>query len=1492
MWSDLEKIAAEHAVLSWKKNKTTCQEERKLLMKSLAQSEIVALVADINSFAERSEILISTTQKKYEEEKKALKVRHSSELSSIDSAYTANCSSVQNKSKQTIADAKKIYAEIAGLDTKLSKIDKYYVKTKQKKEASLVNTTSDAYNNVTDYFRLLSQIKDSYQALYKKYSDDILPSLLNGLNYLFSSKRKKDYEELIVLRNTVLRFVKEIEQVLSPLTEENLAALKEEYQSRRGSLVDRQNREKAAFESNYSVALDKVADQIYTELENLLPDEFVDYLYAIMDNYQRSVHKVNAAGMIQDEVLDMCFVDYPVDFFVQSTIVASIIKEKCSKILVEGSIRLPVMISTANAPVWMIQNDNSNTTVVQAFTHSVMYGMLSSCPVEKILYTIVDPENRGNSISPFFDAKKKLPELFGEKIYISKDEVALKIRKLNDKIENILQDKLGNQYDNIFDYSMNKPEYKLNVELMVLYDFPRGFDEHTLAELRNVLRNGSRCGIYTLISYLPYSDDTFSREYHQNLKSIIELSTLIKQENDSFLFYGLPLLYYKMPEKVEFAKFFSKYMLIFEGIKNRGIAFSPLLRKLIEAKDSIELDAHIEQICEIMKTYEKTYALVPEINSVFPTIVTLGSVYYPADVFSDSCGFEHIVKIFGVRDAVEAENTSFVELPLTFNLRNSFNLFLNCPEENSIGIRGFTHHVIWSFLSFMPVTKVNVCVFDSEQRGNSIIPFLEFRKRSPETFGNVIYTSQEQITERLKQINSQIDEFIQEKLGNRYKDILDYNLNTPNRAEPITLLMLYDFPGGMDGRSIDLLTNILRNGNKCGVFTIICHNPDIIFSRYESIDERLEQIGRYCASIDYKDGNYSLLPYNLKINIPEPLSYNVTETFIDDYIKKCDIIRNQGLSFQDIIAKELFSAESSKFLRIPIGVGDGDSIINLTIGEGSSHHGLVAGATGSGKSTLLHTIIMSSMLHYGPDQLHLYLMDFKSGTEFKIYESVKLPHIQLLALDAMQEFGESILEKLVEEMEARARAFKNDAGGVSKIKDYVSVTGKPMPRILVIMDEFQILFNDATNRKVANHCAELTKRLVTEGRSFGIHLLMSTQSTRIISDLTLSSGTVEQMRIRIGLKCGENDARYLFTDKNDLKALTMMKGPIGTAVMNMDYTEQSNIGFRAAYCDDETQRYYLDLISKTYADYPSSLQTFEGSRTRNLADYFADAHIGMNSELPIQIHMGTLIKVAPPFAIQIDKKQKHNLLVCGSNEKMANTISNNYMISALLNRNALVYCIDGDKLVGDDGSSDVYEALHRCSAAFKSAEDRADIIRFINEIYIKYQSWKKQNSDDVIFVVIKNLQFLDIVKSMFKGEMIDESEFIDEGHAEPEFNAADPFAAVNSMFANRGSDDMLSIGDKLIKMIKDGSGFGIHFVVTSLEYQTIRECMYYGENILAKFPERVIFSLNASDAGNLIENVSLAGLRENTVYFTDSVKNTFQLKPYITPDAEDIRKLF
>lgn len=492
-----------------------------------------------------------------------------------------------------------------------------------------------------------------------------------------------------------------------------------------------------------------------------------------------------------------------------------------------------------------------------------------------------------------------------------------------------------------------------------------------------------------------------------------------------------------------------------------------------------------------------------------------------------------------------------------------------------------------------------------------------------------------------------------------------------------------------------------------------------------------------------------------------------SDIFTDRYFKSAEVIKNKGLSFTDILDTKLFSRDSAHVLDIPIGLGDEDAVISLRLGEGTSHHGLIGGGTGGGKSTLLHTIIMSSMLHYSPDQLHLYMMDFKGGTEFKIYESERLPHIQLLALDAMQEFGESILQNLIEEMENRSNAFKN-AGGYTKIEDYVRGTGNPMPRILVIMDEFQILFDDSTNRKVAMRSANHAKRIVTEGRAYGVHLL---------------------------------------------------------------------------------------------------------------------------NDLPVHIHMGNTIKVADPFEIIVDRKRKHNLLVCGSNERMANNIVNEYMVSAAINTSTSIYCIDGDSLVGDDVSGDFYNVLQSHCSNFYLATSRTDIVQFIHDIYEIYSARKKSNESGIIFIIIKNLQFLDIIKSMLKGETVEESEYIEtEDDSTPAVDNSDPFASLNNFISSRSnsSNNLSNSNEKLLKLIEDGSGFGIHFVISSLEYQTVKDCMHYGENSLAKFPERIIFSLNDNDADNLVENVSVTGLRDNTVYFTDGVKDTYQMKPYIAPTAMEL----
>jgi hypothetical protein len=217
----------------------------------------------------------------------------------------------------------------------------------------------------------------------------------------------------------------------------------------------------------------------------------------------------------------------------------------------------------------------------------------------------------------------------------------------------------------------------------------------------------------------------------------------------------------------------------------------------------------------------------------------------------------------------------------------------------------------------------------------------------------------------------------------------------------------------------------------------------------------------------------------------------------------------------------------------------------------------------------------------------------------------------------------------------------------------------------------------------------------------------------------------------------------------------------------------------------------------------------------------------------------------------------------------------------LLNTNTDVYCIDGESLLGENASVPLYDNLTGFTSRFKTAKNRPEIIEFINALYSIYSERKKGNEPKQTLVVIKNLQFLDVIKKMFKGESINEKEFTDS-------SLNDSTSSFDFGTSGDYSFSSISVTDKLLQLIDNGSNYGIFFIVSSLEYQSVKENMYYGENVLAKFPERIIFALSGNDADNLIDGVSVSGLRDNTVYYSDGVKSAFQFKPYIMPDISEL----
>ncbi len=151
-------------------------------------------------------------------------------------------------------------------------------------------------------------------------------------------------------------------------------------------------------------------------------------------------------------------------------------------------------------------------------------------------------------------------------------------------------------------------------------------------------------------------------------------------------------------------------------------------------------------------------------------------------------------------------------------------------------------------------------------------------------------------------------------------------------------------------------------------------------------------------------------------------------------------------------------------------------------------HTLVAGITGSGKSVLLQNLILYIALTRSPDDAQIHLIDAKYGVDYHPLEL--LPHVEAGSRGIIDEPEEAIasLEVLVGEMDRRYKLFKK-----FKVKDYRAyrkATGKPLPSLWVIHDEFADWMQI---EEYAEKVPEIVNRLSVKARAAGIFLVFAAQ---------------------------------------------------------------------------------------------------------------------------------------------------------------------------------------------------------------------------------------------------------------------------------------------------------------------------------------------------------------------------------------------------------------
>jgi hypothetical protein len=139
----------------------------------------------------------------------------------------------------------------------------------------------------------------------------------------------------------------------------------------------------------------------------------------------------------------------------------------------------------------------------------------------------------------------------------------------------------------------------------------------------------------------------------------------------------------------------------------------------------------------------------------------------------------------------------------------------------------------------------------------------------------------------------------------------------------------------------------------------------------------------------WRDPDFS--PYPLQLEKPPPAGLD--STILEVVGKKAREAGKVEVPFEFIAPPpdQYWTSDSRAGITVPLGRAGATKRQALQLGKGTSQHVLVAGKTGSGKSTLLHALITNLCLLYSPDEVELYLIDFKKGVEFKTYAAHELP---------------------------------------------------------------------------------------------------------------------------------------------------------------------------------------------------------------------------------------------------------------------------------------------------------------------------------------------------------------------------------------------------------------------------------------------------------------------------------------------------------------------
>ena len=683
-----------------------------------------------------------------------------------------------------------------------------------------------------------------------------------------------------------------------------------------------------------------------------------------------------------------------------------------------------------------------------------------------------------------------------------------------------------------------------------------------------------------------------------------------------------------------------------------------------------------------------------------------------------------------------------------------------------------------------------------------------------------------------------------------YGDVTKYNESKSKVLVPYDVVVVTDYQKCLnDMRDIDAL---FENGHKGGIYFVLMNNLD---SKSDRDIDSLLALENFYQTLDADSyGNY------IKDAIIR------CTPILDNPIlaKACFNYINEGAELPQVEAASVDYGEMTsggfekidKAMVIPVGSSEQGELVDFTLDTVSHIHCFIIGQSGTGKSVFLHDVIIGAMSKYSPEELELYLMDFKiGGVEFNRYKNEK--HVKALLVDNSDiQITLEILRDISNKMRERGKLLRDN--GVSNIVEYNQVNpDKKMPRIVFIADECHVMFPTMNSKeaKLYREISEILSKIAKEGRSQGVHLVLATQT---IAQAEIPSEVINNISDFYLLKCAPGDSERL------VPGSTATTSQLKTGQV-LHHDIDSDVVFKSTYLPTKEAFEIIKKINDKTKKYQNDQFYFVGSQIFEIDDEVKSL-LAKKTSIAFGRSIDTKME---PVIIPLRNEYADNVMLFGINdeEQVSRTAMASIKSLRISSKDVaikVINCLPSDqkkttKMLKDLESKGEIELLNpsTCGAELQSIAT----------------SIKNREAEPMVLYILGQERFRELRMDM-------------EIATEKPAAAADDFGFDSSMFSGGSSSD--SDFNSYLKVIdyilKNGAEVGVHVILQIdkpkqllfSDYLSAKEFFnMFHHLVMLKSDDNAVNTLGMSDDLRL-ENLSSDIERLRAIYYNET-NNSYTL---------------